>query len=221
MGYRVVLTKNSEYKKTLHRCKTRETSYMRFNQFKFENDKGIFFPRKFVNYGKITPVDYEILIVKDIEEGDKNRLRRDALGKLYEEQPMGGIWTIIDSASYEIEETFWVYGHCSKTDRKTIKDILKLVMINAYSQKNVKQLIVIHNKLIIQSEDQFDMVICKCIEDAQRLHHRIAKATKKSKIKGLLFLGTASDATISRMYDIIHEETGWSYKQIRRYSTRH
>jgi hypothetical protein len=58
------------------------------------------------------------------------------------------------------------------------------------------------------------------MEDAQRLHHTLAKIAKKQKIKSLLFMGTASDVMISRMYDEIHLETGWPYKKIRRTTTR-
>ena len=220
MGYRVVLTKNGEYKKTLHKCQTRETAYINYRRFKKENES-VIFPRHFVNYGKLTPVKYQIMLVKDIEDSDKNRYVRDELGKLYEEQPLGGIWTIIDSGEWNIEETFWVYGHDSKNDRQTIKGILQKLMIGAYSKKNVKEILVVHNKLIIYSEEQFDMVICKCKKDAQRLHHQLAKATDNNKISGLLFLGTATPATISKMYEIIHEHTGWDYKKIRRSSTRH
>ncbi len=84
----------------------------------------------------------------------------------------------------------------------------------------VKQVIVVHNKLIIYNEEQFDMVICKCKEDAQRLHHALGAVAKKQKIKSLLFMGTATPATVGRMYQIIHEHTGWPMPKIRRRSTR-
>jgi transcriptional accessory protein Tex/SPT6 len=64
------------------------------------------------------------------------------------------------------------------------------------------------------------MVICKNLEDAQRLHHTLAKIARKQKIKSLMFMGTASKATNSVMYDLIHEKTKWSYIKIRRTSTR-
>ena len=102
----------------------------------------------------------------------------------------------------------------------TISEVVKRLMIGAYSKKIVKQVIVVYNKLIIYNEDQFDMVVCKNMEDAQRLHHTLAKIARKQKIKSLLFMGTASDVMISRMYDIIHEETDWPYTKIRRTSTR-
>ena len=84
----------------------------------------------------------------------------------------------------------------------------------------VKQIIVVHNKLIIYNEDQFEMVICKNLEEAQRLHHTLAKIAKKQKIKSLLFMGTAGKVMVGRMYDLIHDRTGWPYTKIRRTSTR-
>jgi len=58
------------------------------------------------------------------------------------------------------------------------------------------------------------MIICKCKKDAQRLHHEIAKAAKKNKMKSLLFMGTATPATVSKMYEIIKENTNWTKEKI-------
>jgi fibrillarin-like rRNA methylase len=84
----------------------------------------------------------------------------------------------------------------------------------------VKQVLVVHNKLIIYSEHQFDMVICKNKKDCQRLHHTLVKLTKKQKLKNVLFMGIATPATISNMYDVIKKNTGWPIEKIRRTSTR-
>jgi hypothetical protein len=120
---------------------------------------------------------------------------------------------------FEIEETFYIYGYEEK-ERPTITEIVKRLMVNAHSKKIVKQVIVVYNKLIIYNEEQFDLVLCKNLEEAQRLHHTLAKIVKKQKIKSLLFMGTASKANIGRLYDLIHDETGWAYTKIRRTSTK-
>ena len=83
-----------------------------------------------------------------------------------------------------------------------------------------KQIIVVHNKLVLHNEDQFEMIICKNKLDAQRLHHTLHKACKKNKIKSIIFMGTASPATVSRMYELIHENTKWPMEKVRRTSTR-
>lgn len=217
MIYRVILIANGQYKKTLHRSKTLETAYNNYHMLK-ENNK-VFYPRKFINTNGIKRVKYEICVSKPTEDGDTFRILRDDYGKTYTEKPLGD-WTILASDEYDVEETFWIYGNNPKADRPTINEIVKKLMVGAYAKKMVKQIIVVYNKLIIYNEDQFDMVVCKNMEDAQRLHHTLAKIAKKQKIKSLLFMGTASPAMVSRMYDIIHEETEWPYTKIRRTSTR-
>lgn len=217
MEYRVVLVANGEYKKTLHRCKTRETAFINFHRIKEANK--VLFPRKLINTKGIKPVKYQIYITKPTEEGDVFRILRDDYGKLYKEKPIGS-WTILHSEDYDVEETFWLYGFNPKKERPTIAEVVKRLMIGAHSKKMVKQIIVVHNKLIIYNEDQFDMVLCKNMEDAQRLHHTLAKIAKKQKIKSLMFMGTASKAMVGRMYDLIHEETKWPYTKIRRRNTR-
>ena len=216
MKYRVILISNGVYKKTLHVCKTRETAFKNFYKIKDENK--VFFPKKFINSHGIKPVKYEICVTKPTEKDDVFRVRRDDYGKLYTEQPLGD-WTILHSDDYDVEETFFIYGYEEKI-RPTITEVVKRLMINAHSKKTVKQVIVVYNKLIIYNEDQFDMVLCKNLEEAQRLHHTLAKISKKQKIKTLLFMGTASKANIGRLYDLIHDETGWKYSKIRRTSTR-
>jgi hypothetical protein len=218
MLYRVILISNGEYKKTIHRCKTKETAFMNYHSLIEKNGK-VKFPKKFINTGKIKPVKYMICVTKPTTPDDVFRTIRDDYGKTYTEKPIGD-WTILASEDYNLEETFWIYGYDSKLNRPIVDDIIKKLVANAYKKKLVKQIIVVHNKLIIYNEEQFDMVICKCIEDAQRLHHTLAKIAKKQKIKSLLFMGTASQATVSRMYEIIKEHTGWPIKKIRRTTTR-
>jgi hypothetical protein len=218
MDYRVILTMNGEFKQTLYKCKTRNTCFVHYHRIKDENK--VFFPRKHVNSHGIVPVEYTMYIVKEREEDDINRTIRDDFGRLIEEPPLFNKWTILDSAPYDFEETFWLYGYDPRKDRKTIHDIIKKLMLGAYKKTMLKQIIVVHNKLIIYNEDQFDMVLCKCKKDAQRLHHALSKATRSNKIKSLLFMGTATPATVSYMYDIIMEHTGWPIQKIWRTSTR-
>jgi len=206
MEYRVVLLINGVYKKTLHQCKTRETAFK--NLYKLAEKNKVFYPKKFINTKTIKPVLYQIAVTKPTE-----------YGKLYSEKPLGD-WTILHTEPYEVEETFWIYGLDAKKKRPNIHEVVKRLLRGAFGKKVVKQVIIVYNKVIIHNENQFDMIICKNLEDAQRLHHTLAKIAKKQKIKNLLFMGTASKATIGRIYDLIHDETGWPYIKIRRTSTR-
>ena len=217
--YRVILTKNGEYKQTLHRCKTNDTSFINYHRI-IEENKTVIFPKKYVNYNGIIPVEYKIYVVKDLEDTDEPRVVRDKMGRVKTEKPMFGIWTVLADHEYQLEESFWMWPRNSKNDRVTIYDIVKPMMEGAYQKKMVKQMIVVHNKLILHNEDQFEMIICKCKKDAQRLHHALQKACKKGSIKSVIFMGTATPATVSRMYELIQEKTGWRMEKIRRTSTR-
>lgn len=217
MVYRVIVLTNGVYSHTLHRCKTRDTAFINYHKIKEANK--ILYPRKFINSNGIKPVEYQICVTKVTESTDVPRTLRDKYGKVYSEPALGD-WTILDSDEYQVEETFWIYGLDSKANRPNISEVIKRLMVGAYAKNMVKQVIVVYNKLLIYNEDQFDMIICKNLEDAQRLHHTLAKIAKKQKIKSLMFMGTASKATNSVMYDLIHEKTKWSYIKIRRTSTR-
>lgn len=217
MRYSVILTGNGKYKKTLYKCQTRETVFLHYQDLKLTNK--ILFPKKFVSGKSIKPIKYEICVTKVGEEGDTFRHLRDDYGKTYIEKPING-WTILDSSDYFIEETFWVFGKPHRSNRPTISEVVKKLMIGAHKRNTVKQVIVVHNKLLIYDENQFDMIICKCLEDAQRLHHTLGKICKKQKIKSLMFMGTASPATVSLMYKLISEKTAWSMRKIRRTSTK-
>jgi hypothetical protein len=218
MNYRIILTKNGKYKKTLHKCKKETTSYANFNKIKIENN--VYFEKKYINCNSIIPVEYKIYVVKDYEETDEPRLVRNKVGKLVYENPLFGIWTVLHDSLYKVEETFWVYGYDKRNDRKTIKDIIGLLVKGMDNPKKVKQVVVVNNKLLIHVEDQFDMVICKCKSDAQRLHHALSDAASSNKIKNLLFMGTANKKMCGDYYQIIHKHTGWDYTKIWRTTTR-
>jgi hypothetical protein len=218
MLYRVILTKNGEYKKTIHRCKKRDTSFINFNRIKAENK--VLFERRFINFKAIIPVKYKIYVVKDYEETDTLRTVRNRLGKLVEEKPIFGIWTVLADADYDMEESFWVYGYNPLTERKNITEIINILMIGMNVPKHTKQIVVVHNKLLFYDEDRFDMIICKCKKDAQRLHHALNKAATENKIKSLYFMGTAGKGMLGEYYEIIHEHTGWNYTKIWRTTTR-
>lgn len=218
MLYRVILTRNGVYKKTLHKCKTKDTSFINFNRIK--DDNNVLFEKKYINYYGIIPVEYKIYVVKDFDESDEPRLVRDRMGKLINEKPIFGIWTVLHDSEYKVEETFWVYGYDKRNDRKTIKDIVGLLMVGMNNPTKTKQVVVVNNKLLIHVEDQFEMVICKCKKDAQRLHHALADAANLNRINNLFFMGTANKKMCGDYYVIIHEHTGWDYTKIWRTSTR-
>jgi len=218
MTYRVILTANGKYMKTLHKSRTIDTSFTHYHALIYTN-QSVKFPKRFINTAKILPVKYQICVTKITEPNDTFRRLRDAYGRTYFEKPLGD-WTILAAEPYEIEETFWIFGLNPKANRPIIDEVVKRLAVGAYKKNMVKQVLVVHNKLVIYNEEQFDMVICKCKKDAQRLHHTLGAIAKKQRIKSLMFMGTATPATISWMYPLIQKETGWSYAKTVRRTTR-
>lgn len=218
MNYSVIIISDGPYTKVLHRSKTRETAFIHYHRIKEKNN--VLYPRKYVNSNGIKPIRYQIAVTKIKEDTDVPRVLRDDYGKQYTEKLLGD-WIILEADEYFIEETFWIYGfNAIGSERPNISEIVKRLMLGAYAKNMVKQIIVVHNKLLIYNENQFDMILCKNLVDAQRLHHTLAKIAKKQKIKSLLFMGTAGKVMISDMYDLIHEKTQWPYTKIWRTSTR-
>lgn len=218
MRYNIILVKNKKKKQTLFKSSSHEDTIKKFRELRKENK--VSFPQKYINYKGIKPVKYEILLLKQRTENDKNRVVRNEMGKLVEEKNNSEKWVIVDSAPYDIEETFWVYGYDNVTDRFTIQDIIKKILMKGINRKNqTKQVIVVKNKLVIRGDD-LDFIICKCPDDCLRLHNKLKDVAKKSKTDKLLFLGKSSKKTCGDMYDLIEEKTGWSKTKIWRTTTR-
>lgn len=209
MKYQIILTQNNEIKKIFFTSNNKVNTFIKFRELSNKSDN-VIFEKKHINSNGILPVKYMLYVVKTIEENELN----DNTKLLFNQ------WVILNSKEFKIEENLWIYGYDPKKDRKTIKDVVIVLMKGMGGNRITKEVIVCHNKLIIYNEDEFDMVICKCIEDAQRLHHLLYKTAISSKIKNLLFMGTANPVTVSLIYEIIHEETGWPYTKIRRTTTR-
>lgn len=222
MEYRIILTTKIDgkvnYRKTLYQCKKRVTAFINYRKIKEANK--VLYPKKFIKYKKIKAIEYQICVSKITEPTDEFRSLRDNYGRAYTEKPLGD-WTILDSDEYFIEEKFYLFGFDGMRNRQPINEIIKRLVSGAHAKNMVKQIIIVYNKLIIYNENQFDIIVCKNIEDTQRLHHTLAKITKKQKIKSLMFMGTAGDVTKNKLCDLIHEKTGWTDKKIRRTSTVH
>jgi len=220
MEYRIILTKNKKGRKILYKCRTNETAINKFNEF--IKDNKVFFPRKYVNYKKIVPVKYELLLIKERTPEDKNRMVKNEYGKLVEEKSKNKKWVIINRVPYQIEETFWVYGHNHLKDRFDIKRLIKEILLkDIRKQKFTMQIIVVHNKIIFQSGEDMEIIFCKNKKDAIRLHDALFKTANTTRIDKLLFLGVAGEKMISELYIKIQRKTGWNMKRVRRPSTRH
>jgi len=212
--YRVILLSNGEYKSTLYRFKKKISAFKKFKKLKDSND--VIFPKKYINSHKIKPVNFEICVSKITEETDFKK--RDENGVFIEPRLIGD-WTILAYSDYDIEEEFWILGYNGRKDRPNINTILKMLFKD--NELNIlKRIMVLHNKVIIDTDDTFDMILCKCPEDAVRLNMVLYKLAHKKRVKNLVFMGKDKKIMISEIYELIQENTGWTMSKIRRKTTR-
>lgn len=208
IGYRIILTLDGKQKKIFLKSRDRDLVLKEFNNLISQNNKNIVLPKIFNNNKGINKCQYELLLLKEMGPEsivDDNRIFNEN-------------YKIILRENYFIEETFSVYGFNSRTERKTVHDIVKILTEQISSSH--KEVVIVHNKLIIYNDDFFDMIICKCEYDARRLNSVLFELFNKNKTHKFIFVGLAKLEHMTFLYDLIQEETQWSRSRIRRTTTR-
>lgn len=208
IGYRIILTLDGKQKKLFFKSKDRELTLKEFNKLTIQNNKNIVFPKIFNNNKGINKCQYELLLLKEM--GPESIVDSDRV--------FNNNYKIILRENYLMEETFSVYGFNSRTERKTVQDIVKI--LTEQKSASHKEVIIVHNKLLIYNEDFFDMIICKCEYDARRLNSILFDLFNKNKTHKFIFVGLAKLEHMTFLYDLIQEETQWPRNRIRRTTTR-
>ena len=91
----------------------------------------------------------------------------------------------------------------------------------APSRTNDKQLRLnyIENKLLIHQDNDFDLILCKCPSDAERLFHTLKNFSEENNIPNLMFTGKVKLGKTDT-YKMIVEKTGWDKNKVYRRVTR-
>ena len=131
-------------------------------------------------------------------------------------------WIIYDKCERYVEETFWVYGKCPKTDRKTFRWIYDNIIIgkivNSY---DIERVLLYKNKIIVKHDNgEMDIIMCKTISDSIRFYELLKEWCKKNR--NVFFMGDYSRISDKRrdLENEIIEYTGWSKVKLQRDSTR-
>lgn len=212
--FQIVLTENRHKVKVLYRYARENDANNRFQKLK---SQAVFFPKTKIYKGKkLQDVGYEVLLLKKKEDGDKNRIIKNEIGKFVEEVSNNPEWVIIASAPYPMEENFNVTGANRKLTGKEILD--NLVLTNK-QKNNPKQLLILKNKLIIESLSIY-VVTCKNTEQAIKLYNRIRTHCYDNKITNILFFGTIVKKDYKVWYKRLHDRLGIEYNRLYRTSSR-
>lgn len=210
--YRIILTKNYTQTKELSPSRWLLTAYKKFNDYIKENNDNIICEKICTKtQNNITPVKYEILLLKKINPEIDNGIRelKNDNGLFVENKiSNNNQYAIIAKNDWFIPETYNVYGYNPQTDKKTGKWILDNILLKNCNKDNLKNIFIFNEKLIIQYNLDFDFITCKNKEECIRLYNNLEYRCS-NLTKYIVFTGFLSDNRKKWMNDKIKEKTGW------------
>lgn len=227
--YRIIITSQNKIMVCVFKTLYKKSAVSAFNKIIIENKKSVKFKVKYSSRDhKLMSSKYEILLMKTKTDDDPDSpLHRNEFGKLVPHTCNSNKMIIYKKEEYLFEETFWIYGLNPKSQRRDYFYILNDLIVDELTKNGqlkikypIKTLIVYRNKLLIENDDDFEIVICKCEEDSVRLYTELQNDIKKQKIKSVAFLGFAKDNLEKRIEEKLLEKTGWTLSKIRRKNTR-
>lgn len=213
--YKVILCSNGKKYFTVGEFRTSEEAYEVFNNQKWISNS-VVFPRMVrINEEFAISVD-ECLLIEKTDSGP-TKLRNE-YGKLIEHKTNLEGWEVIDKFRNNVEETFWVFGHDNRSDRKTFMWIYdNLVICGGFGPYEFRRIFTYLNKVLIRYDDNtLEMIICKSESDAVTFYNKLQEMSKKDGYKQLIFIGDRSALTPQRkkLEKELMEMTGWTVKKL-------
>lgn len=221
--YKIIIASNGKQISTLFTTSSETEVNDTFSKLVNKNREDIKFPCRFIhNKNKMEKAYYEIIIIKSKQKGDINKTNlRNENGKFVNYSSDDENWIIYDRDYYEAEETFWVYGFDSVSDRKNYQWIYSNYIALNCSKYQVKNVFAFNNKLLISSNCQYKMILCKNHSDCVRLYNSLEYDGIRDKLK---FIAWGNDMTNSIFKSTIYKDiaafTNWPMDKVYRNSLR-
>jgi len=212
--FQIVLLENNKKIKVLHTYSRIYDANYRFNLL---GHRKVSMPKKYIYKDKkLTETNYRILLLKKREENEKSITIRDDYGKILHDLMDDPNWVILSELNYQVDEQFSVTG----ANRKLNGDeIIKYVVLPKLSESNTKQILMLHNRVIVEG-DSLNMITCKSDDESIRLYNFIRVYCFENKIKNIVFFGSIPKEDKNIWYKKIHKLTGISYNRLYRRMTR-
>lgn len=220
----VLLVKNHKRVKNFGWAWWKTNAYDIYNKALKENRETVKFPVKIrTSEGpsrKANKIDtkWELIMVEKIEEDDDavTQFRNDDGKFINVEIVDNKKYKVIARDEWFVEEHFHVYGYHPKKNRKTYSFILnELILKKATEVYDVLRINTLYNKVIISHSEDFDFIICKNSDEADRLCTSLQREDNVKKNKHIVFLGNiVGMSNIKDMYNKIEEKTGWDRRLV-------
>lgn len=220
-SFLIILSENNKKKEQLGRFSWKFSAIKKYEEYIEENSK-VKFPKEYVacevkkNYRrKQRKVKGEILLVQKLPDGVEKRKAyfRDEYGKFIENEVIDANYVILDKHVWNYEETFAVYGYHPYKHRKTYDFIYNSVLLQDIKETDdLIRIFYYSNKVVFDSYEDFDFVMCKSFRLTERLYNRIQSDISKDRklSKSVVFMGKLTRNLYSWFYDQMEQKTGWS-----------
>lgn len=226
-NYQIILTTNGKHLDYIGNYNTELQANRAFIKLLEENKKVIFPVRTLSmdNARKLIDAKYELVIIKRREENESNVTKiRNEFGDFVEHTTNNDGWVVYDKAPYDKEESFWVYGYHPIVQRKDFLFIFnEIVKPKTIYRSSFLSVMIYKNKLLFETTDSLDLVICKNYNDSIRLYNLLKEWCDKDKsVKYYLFNGdwTLTREKKEKCVEKIQKLTNWDLLKIRRSSTK-
>jgi hypothetical protein len=206
-NYVLVLFKNKQKKKIIKSYQTLKNATKKFKEL--TNTEESLFPMKVENAEN---VNYEIGLLSSVDKNQSTIFTTDELGRNVNVFVEGqSPYVFLEIKPYIKEDKVY--------DWQSQKKLTLLEIIKTYCKPSeMKNIFTLHNKLIIQIEDTYNLFSLKNIEDCERALHSIESYYRQKNRKDAIFVRDISTVHRKWIYDILVEK-GFSKSKLYRQST--
>lgn len=201
-----------------------KAAFEKMGELKKENEK-IIFESLYKNAYTIKNRKDEYLLIERVKNGEPTSVLKNDLGLFVEHVSTNSEWKIIDKIPMRKEETFWVYGYNSLSQRKTFCWIFENLIVNKLNTiTDIVRIILLKNKLILKYDDQsLNIIVCKNQNDSIRFYNLLESFVSNLSLKKYVILCGNFDKNSpqrNQLIDEIEKLTGWKKRRILLNTTR-
>jgi hypothetical protein len=206
-NYLIVLFKNKKKRKIIKHYANKNTALDKFKELVNDNNK-VLFEKQIEN---ATPCDYEIALLTNQTKIQESLFLTDDLGRNNPVNLENPDYVFLQIKKYKIEETIFDWQNQKKIK---FSDLIKTYC----SDKNLKSIFTLNNKLCIQIDEDVSMFSLKDKEESERLLEIMQDYFISNSRLDAFFVKDVSNAQRKWLYDIM-EKKGFDKRRLYRLKT--
>ncbi len=221
--YAIYITKRKKKERLVKVFYWKNRAVKLFNDLVEENHSTVDFPKDLVANGSkecMSKLDMEILLVRRATDKDftKETAFKNEWGEVVKVTAKGRLdYVILDKADWYEEEAFYCYGYHPLRDKKPYRFIWDNWIVNGGPDyDNTKRITRFPNKIIIKYAEDFNFVVCRNTDQAEKLYFKLMSDCEAKKINYLFFMGEVPKGLVRQTYEELYEKTGWDERLLHR-----